>query len=204
MRAAKARLRTGEQRLPCGAVKRQRTCSRGHNRWRRRADGHYRCVVCARERNREATRRWRKRHPDRHRERNRLWAKANPERQREIERRARLRTRYGLEPEDYEVLHLSQKGECAICKEPWNLVVDHAHDQGRGPQAVRGLLCLTCNTGLGMFRDRPDLLIRGAEYLRAAKRRRGRPLRALARSRKARGTSAPASFTTRKMERKTL
>lgn len=203
MCAAKARLHAGEQPLPCGSVKRQRTCSRGHNHWRRRADGHYRCALCARERNREATRRWRKRHPDRHRERNRLWAKANPERQREIDRRARLRTRYGLDPEDYEALHLSQRGGCAICKEPSYLVVDHAHDQGRRPQAVRGLLCLTCNAGLGMFRDRPNLLIHGANYLRAARKRRGRPLRAIVGSRKARSNSAPASLTTRKLQRRT-
>jgi hypothetical protein len=201
--AAKARRRAEEQRASSKSVKRQRKCNRGHDEWRRRADGYYRCAVCARDRNREATRRWRKNYPDRHRERNRRWAKANPERQREIDRRARLRTRYGLDTEDYEALRRSQKGECAICREAWNLVVDHSHKQGRGVHAIRGLLCLTCNTGLGMFRDRPDLLIRGAGYLRAAWKRRGQPPAAVEESRKARGISASASIPTRELQGRT-
>lgn len=184
------------------SVRRERKCTRGHDDWRRRADGHLRCAVCARERNREANRRWRKSHPERHREKNRRWAKANPERQRKIDRRARLRARYGLDTEDYEALRRSQKGGCAICRQSCGLVVDHCHNQGRGAHAVRGLLCLTCNTGLGMFRDRPSLLIRGAGYLRAAGKRRGRPPAALAASRKARGISASAPATIRKLRKR--
>jgi hypothetical protein len=184
-------------------VTRGRKCRRGHDEWRRQADGQYRCASCARKRNREATRRWRKNHPDRHREKNRRWAKANPERQRKIDRRARLRTRYGLDEEDYDALRRSQNGKCAICLQPWSLVVDHAHDQGRGLHAVRGLLCLTCNTGLGMFRDRSDLLNRGAEYLKAARKHRGRPPAAVVAGRKARGTLASASPTNGRTKRRT-
>ena len=202
MRAAKVSAQTGEHGPSSKSVRHRKKCRRGHNEWRRRTDGHYRCATCARERNREATRRWRKKHPDRHRQRNRRWSKANPERQREIDRRARLRSRYGLDTEDYEALLRSQKGECAICRESCSLVVDHSHDQGRGLHTVRGLLCSTCNIGLGMFRDRPDLLIRGAGYLRAARKRWGQPPAAVAVSRKVRGISASASITTRKVRRR--
>lgn len=55
-------------------------------------------------------------------------------------------------------LHLvaNQHARCAICAtqhEPRALHIDHDHHTG----AVRGLLCSTCNTGLGLLRiDGPD------------------------------------------------
>jgi len=54
---------------------------------------------------------------------------------------------------------------CAICKGPPEdtLCVDHCHDSGR----VRGLLCRKCNTGLGSFRDEPDLMLKAIKYLEA-------------------------------------
>jgi len=42
-----------------------------------------------------------------------------------------------------------------------DLHVDHDHITG----ALRGLLCSACNTGLGFFRDHPELLKRAIEYL---------------------------------------
>ena len=60
----------------------------------------------------------------------------------------------------------SQNGRCAICKTDspggkgnWHL--DHCHDS----KNVRGLLCGTCNVGLGMFKDNPLLLAAAADYL---------------------------------------
>lgn len=41
------------------------------------------------------------------------------------------------------------------------LHVDHDHET----EALRGLLCNRCNTGLGQFRDNPSLLYVAAEYL---------------------------------------
>jgi hypothetical protein len=42
------------------------------------------------------------------------------------------------------------------------LSVDHEHGNGK----IRDLLCATCNHMLGHCREDPDILIKGAEYLR--------------------------------------
>jgi Recombination endonuclease VII len=56
-----------------------------------------------------------------------------------------------------------QKGLCAICRvfmeKP---CADHRHSN---PPVPRKLLCITCNTGLGQFKDSPELLRSAAQYL---------------------------------------
>jgi hypothetical protein len=54
-----------------------------------------------------------------------------------------------------------QGGTCAICGRPDPEHVDHDHDTG----AVRGILCVNCNGGLGQFRDSIDSLLIAASYL---------------------------------------
>jgi|GEM_PF-2876356 len=82
----------------------------------------------------------------------------------------RLKSSYGLTPEDYEELLASQGNACAICqtKEPGGkrkvFSVDHCHESGK----IRGLLCAGCNLGLGKFKDDPELLCSAIAYLKAA------------------------------------
>lgn len=86
----------------------------------------------------------------------------------EHKRRSRLRVKYGLTLEDFDLLLASQAHCCAICgvDKPgfhgW--AVDHCHERGR----VRGILCSTCNTGIGQMKDDPDRLRAAADYLEAA------------------------------------
>lgn len=78
-------------------------------------------------------------------------------------RSAQLMYRYGITIEQFEELLDAQGGRCAICGDGnERLHVDHCHTTGR----IRGLLCGKCNRGLGLLRDNPDILERGAEYLR--------------------------------------
>lgn len=76
--------------------------------------------------------------------------------------------RYGLSSIDYESMYEAQGGGCAICgREDSGVVnrqllcVDHDHDTGE----VRGLLCDSCNNGLGRFKDSPELLMSALQYL---------------------------------------
>jgi hypothetical protein len=75
-----------------------------------------------------------------------------------------LKIKYGLTVEAYDALWRDQYGLCAICEmEPavGRLRVDHDHKTN----LVRGLLCDSCNTGLGLFADNPDFLRIAADYL---------------------------------------
>lgn len=75
-----------------------------------------------------------------------------------------LRRNHRLTPEDYAVMDAAQGGRCAICGEKpsgLRLHIDHDHATGRR----RGLLCGSCNKGLGLFRDDPDRLLRAVWYL---------------------------------------
>lgn len=84
-----------------------------------------------------------------------------------------LKLKYNITTEDYKQLFDKQGCKCAICgtKENYRIVkgerqytymvVDHCHTTG----LVRGLLCYTCNVGIGMLRDNPDYLKSAIEYL---------------------------------------
>lgn len=105
------------------------------------------------EKAREAVRRWRDDHREDDREAAKRWARNNPERASAIRREYRYQTKYGISTEDYEQMLRAQDGKCAICGASpgkHRLSVDHNHETG----AVRALLCISCNTGVGYF-ERP-------------------------------------------------
>jgi hypothetical protein len=52
-------------------------------------------------------------------------------------------------------------GLCEICQERPAAHVDHDHETGK----VRGVLCFSCNGGLGQFRDRVDIMLKAITYL---------------------------------------
>lgn len=81
-------------------------------------------------------------------------------------RKSKLKTKYGLTPEEAVLLLESQGGRCAICLKllKWpskNAQIDHDHRTGK----VRGILCMRCNRSIGAFEDSPRLLRFAADYL---------------------------------------
>lgn len=97
---------------------------------------------------RKASKKWREENNERHRDNNARW-------------------KYGVDHGTYETMLAAQGGKCAICgtAEPGTRVGRFAIDHCHGTQKVRGLLCASCNNGLGRFRDDPSRLLAAATYL---------------------------------------
>lgn len=110
----------------------------------------------------ERAARWSAEHPEKRREISAKYKREHPEKARELVLR-----KYGLTLDDERRMYDAQGGGCAICGAREKLCVDHCHASGR----VRRLLCKACNSGLGMFRDRPDLLMAAAAYLEKHRQR---------------------------------
>lgn len=106
------------------------------------------------------------------RQKMREYREQDPEGVRRRQYSRRLKSKYGITIEDYDRMFNEQDGQCAICGTTtpgWpslfgTFCVDHDARTG----AVRGLLCSTCNQGLGYFIDSPTLLEAAAGYLRHA------------------------------------
>lgn len=83
---------------------------------------------------------------------------------------------YGLDPGGYLDMYALQNGVCLICGDPpkpdKELHVDHDHRCCPGMKScgkcVRGLLCNSCNLGLGKFKDNPEMLRVAASYIEGA------------------------------------
>jgi hypothetical protein len=73
--------------------------------------------------------------------------------------------RYKIDVLEFERLYDLQDACCAICRtaiDKKGCHIDHDHATGK----VRGILCASCNTGIGLFKDSPSVLIQAAEYLK--------------------------------------
>ncbi len=82
----------------------------------------------------------------------------------------KLKAVYGIKREDYEKMVAAQNNACAICLKPETemlrnsivgLSVDHDHTTGK----VRGLLCKSCNVGIGNLKESVEILRSAIIYL---------------------------------------
>ena len=103
----------------------------------------------------------------RKRESDRRYRLANPDRA----KNADLVKKYGITLEQYREMKAAQGGRCAICErvpvgegKRGTLAVDHCHATG----CVRGLLCESCNRGIGLMGESVAALTKAALYLQRA------------------------------------
>jgi len=76
---------------------------------------------------------------------------------------------YGLNGYMFHILLQMQDYRCAICKiEYENVTKDFAVDHCHKTQVVRGLLCTSCNTGIGLLDENPQIINQALKYLGAA------------------------------------
>ena len=92
--------------------------------------------------------------------------KARYQLQKEQERERHLSVKYGISQEVYNHMYDLQKGACKICRKNFpKLHVDHCHETGN----VRGLLCGSCNRGLGLLQDDITNLTYAITYLESSR-----------------------------------
>lgn len=72
-----------------------------------------------------------------------------------------LKSKFNISLEDFKNLILIQNNKCKICSKESKLVIDHNHTNGK----IRGLLCDSCNKGLGFFKDKIESLSSAINYL---------------------------------------
>jgi hypothetical protein len=78
-----------------------------------------------------------------------------------------LEKTYRVTPAEFYAMLESQSGGCAICgrkdsgAKNRQMHLDHCHKTGKN----RGILCHSCNVGLGNFKDDPDKLLAAVAYL---------------------------------------
>jgi hypothetical protein len=77
-----------------------------------------------------------------------------------------LNRKYGKGAAEHRRIQITRQNNCcAICKQPFvsrRPDLDHNHDT----QQLRGALCRHCNTGIGFFKESPEILETAARYLR--------------------------------------
>ena len=102
--------------------------------------------------------------PKAHSDYNRAWDKKNPQKKRDNHLKWRLGVPYGT----YDRMLSEQNGRCAICQrsDPNGRGATVFHlDHDETTKKVRGLLCHSCNIGIGHFFHRVDFLEAAIAYL---------------------------------------
>lgn len=107
----------------------------------------------------------------------REWLHSHEDKGRLVRKKHRLSSVYNIPLEEYLTMLKSQNNLCAICGNPekrntssdnkptMDLAVDHCHSTGK----IRGLLCASCNTAIGLLKEDPAIFKQALNYLEKSK-----------------------------------
>ena len=142
------------------------------------------CKIChretassARNANREKANLWNKEHRKKFPEKYKEYEKRHIEKVGiEFVRKREVLRIHGLTIKQHEKMLNEQNNLCAICKENETrkgrsgsiapLCIDHCHEcRKKGKDDVRGLICHSCNIGIGSFKDNVELMKQAIKYL---------------------------------------
>lgn len=96
-------------------------------------------------------------------DRKKEYAKANYAQVSQCNKRYKVKTRYGVTTEEYQTA-MASSSVCEICGRDSNLVFDHDHSK-KGIESFRGVLCNSCNRGIGYLQDSKIILQQAIKYL---------------------------------------
>ena len=98
---------------------------------------------------------------------NKKWREENKEQDALVMLKARLKRKYNLSIDEYKTLIESKNNSCKVCGThaknnlKGKLYIDHCHTTGK----VRVLLCMKCNSALGLLNDDKALIQNLLDYL---------------------------------------
>lgn len=124
--------------------------------------------------------RYKAKYPGRHNAQVADWQRRNWDRHLELSRESRMRNReeveakrcarrYGITAERFKEM-AEMFLACQICGARFGRGVRRCVDHDHGTLHVRGLLCNSCNGGLGMFRDNAETLLAAVRYLESTRK----------------------------------
>jgi thiol-disulfide isomerase/thioredoxin len=82
-----------------------------------------------------------------------------------------IKRKYGISEEEYIQILKKFDNKCGICSSTDSggrskrMSLDHCHKTGK----IRGILCHSCNTGLGLLKDSTEILQKAIDYLESNK-----------------------------------
>lgn len=83
----------------------------------------------------------------------------------EYNRNHGLWTHYRITLQEWEALFDAQGRVCAVCGEDNPRGKNWHTDHSRTTKKIRGILCGSCNTGIGKFRESEEIMKKAAKYL---------------------------------------
>lgn len=118
--------------------------------------------------------RWREINREDYNKKRKLWADKYRLKRIKQARDSHLRVKFNITQNDYDKILKTQNNVCAICKENGKdkkskdgktirfFHIDHCHKTNK----IRGILCQSCNIGIGKLRDSVKVLESAISYIR--------------------------------------